>query len=112
MAEAPSSIPDAIAWLGKAFCADAADGLQITYEFILSGPTGGTLWLRVDDGRLELGEGAAHGPDVVFTLEEKDFYAVLAGRENPDLLFMAERLRIEGDLALGLKLRRLFAASV
>ena len=37
-----------------------------------------------------------------------DFFAVLGGSANPDLLYTADRLTVEGDLSLALKLRRLF----
>lgn len=107
----PASIAEALEWLRKAFHREAADSLRLTYQLELSGEGGGGLWLRVDTGRLEMGEGPAAGPDVVLRLDARDFFGILCGRENPDLLFMAERLQIDGDLSLALKLRTLFSAT-
>ena len=106
----PTSIPAAIAWLRKTFRADAASGLRVVYLLDLTGERGGALSIRIDDGRLELLEGRAYVPDVIFRLGAADFFGVLAGRENPDLLFMADRLAVEGDLRLALSLRKLFQA--
>jgi predicted lipid carrier protein YhbT len=46
---------------------------------------------------------------VIFRLSASDFFAILAGTQNPDLLFMADRLQAEGDLSLALKVRSLFS---
>ena len=48
---------------------------------------------------------------MVFHLVAREFFGILSGRENPDLLFMSERLRIDGDLSLALKLRTLFSSA-
>lgn len=108
----PCSIKGAVEWLLKAFRAETAADLRIVYQFDLSGPRGGALWVRVESGRLDLGEGTIVGPDVIFRLSADDFYGVLAGRENPDLLFMEERLVVEGDLSRALTLRRIFQARI
>ena len=47
---------------------------------------------------------------MVFRLPAEDYFALLVGRENADLLYMAGRLEIDGDLALALKIRPLFRA--
>ena len=64
--------------------------------------------MRISDGRLQTGEGADPQPDVVLRLAALDFFGVLAGTANPDLLFMDDRIEIDGDLSLALKLRSLF----
>ena len=104
----PTSIRAAIAWLRKAFRADAAAGVHVVYRLELAGDAGGVISIRVEDGRLEIVEGAAQPPHVTYRLQACDFFGVLAGRENPDLLFMADRLAIDGDLSLALSLRKLF----
>jgi putative sterol carrier protein len=105
-----SSLDEAAGWLRKRFDAEPASGLHVAYAFELGGRGGGTLGVRVDDGRLEVVAGAVARPDVVLRLSAADFLAVLAGRENADMLFMSGRLEIEGDHALALKLRQLFRA--
>jgi len=111
-AQQPCSIGSAVAWLRKAFRPDAAAGVRVVYQVELGGEAGGALYMRVDDGRLDVAEGRTPAPDVVFRMSAPDFFGVLGGRENPDLLFMEDRLAIDGDLALALALRRLFQARV
>ncbi len=80
------------------------------YQLELSGAGGGDLAVRVDDGRVDVGPGRLPAPDVIYRLAAADFFGVLAGRANADMLFLGGRLRVEGDLALALKLRALFGA--
>ena len=104
----PSSVEDALDWLQRRFAPDAGRGLKVAYQFDLSGPGGGSFWARVDDGTLDAAVGSLGPADVVFRLAATDFFAILAGRANADLLFMQERIEVKGDLALALKMRRLF----
>ncbi len=65
--------------------------------------------MRIGDGRVKNGEGVDPQPDVILRVTAQDFFDVLAGTANPDLLFMDDRIEIEGDLSLALKLRSLFS---
>ena len=96
--------------LRKAFREDAAAGQHLRYQVELHGESPGAFWLDVRDGRLELGPGRLARPDVTLFVAFEDLQGVLDGRENPDLLFMADRFRIEGELAVALRLRKLFRA--
>jgi len=108
--EEPRSMEQALEWLRKRFRPDAARDVRITYQIELGSGASEALALRVADGALETELGRVEGADVTFSLSESDFYGVLAGRENPDLLFMAERLRVEGELSRALLLRKLFGS--
>ncbi len=110
--QSPSSLGAAVEWLRKAFRAEAAADVRVAYRFELAGAGGGVLRVRVECGRLDLGEGTKEASDVTFRLSAQDFFGVLAGRENPDLLFMEERLVVEGDLSRALALRRIFQARI
>ncbi len=111
-ATAPATLEEAAAWLRKRFDPEASSGLQLECAFELTGPGGGRLGVRVADGRLDVAPGAAPAPGVRLRLSARDFFGVLAGRENADLLFMSGRLEIEGDHALALRLRQIFRAPV
>ena len=111
MTAGPTSIAESLEWFRKRFRPDLARGVAISYQFVLDGGRAGVVWVAVDDGRLELdaGERPGEAPDVIFRLSASDFFAILAGTQNPDLLFMADRLQAEGDLSLALKVRSLFS---
>ena len=100
-----------LARLESAFVPEAAAGEHVAYQIELSGEAPGSLWADIRDGRLELGTGRIAHPNVTIHLAFEDFVGVLTGQENPDLLFMEERIRVDGELALALKLRKLFRAS-
>jgi len=104
------SLDEARAWLAKRFRTDLAGGVRAVYRFELTGQGGGRLAVCVADGALQSDDGEAP-PDVVMRLAAVDFFDILAGRANPDVLQLEDRLVIEGDLSLALKLRTLFRAA-
>ncbi len=106
----PGSPAEAIEWLRKHFDAEAAVDCQASFAFDLTGPDGGAIGARVKNGSLELVEGDLQPADLRFRLSANDFFDVLAGRANADMLFMEDRLEIEGELGLALRFRRLFGA--
>jgi hypothetical protein len=104
----PVSLEDAVDWLRKNFDPEAARGVQAVYALELTGAGGGELAARVDDGCLELVRGGAPEAELRLRLELEDFCSILAGRANPDILLMQERIGWTGDISLALKMRRLF----
>lgn len=99
------------AWIREVFRPEAAKDVRAIYQLELTGEQACVVWARVDDGRLSLGDGRTPGPDVVFRMDSGDFFGVLAERENPDLLFMEDRIHVSGSLSLALKLRLIFSGS-
>ncbi len=111
MATASPVRREALDRLRAAFRPDAADGERLTVQIVLTGgDEPAALWLDVRDGRLDVGEGTRAAPDLTFRLTCSDLHGVLEGTANPDLLFMEERLEVEGELSRALKLRKLFRA--
>jgi putative sterol carrier protein len=101
-------LDDAVDWFRKSFRSEAAEGLCARYELRLAGPRGGSIRVSVADGTASIEPGEAPDADVRMRVSLDDWFAVLEGRENVDLLYMAGRLEIEGDLSLAVKLRTLF----
>jgi putative sterol carrier protein len=110
MAAGPGSLAEAVEWFRKHFRPEAARGVTVGYRLVLDGGAGGELSVAVDRGRLEVREGASGTPDVVIRLAAAELFAILCGTANPDLLFMADRITVDGDLSLALKLRSLFGS--
>lgn len=110
MSAGPTTIAEAVEWFRKHFRADAAREVSVVYQMELAGDEGGTMCARIVEGKLDAAAERAESPDVVFHLSAVDFFGVLAGTENPDILFMDERIRVDGDLSLALKLRTFFGS--
>ena len=104
----PTCLDEAIDWLRKHFQPPAAQGLSADFAIHLSGDGGGSILLRVRDEALEVRAAPADHADVRLRLASSAYFGILAGRENADLLYMAGKLEIEGDLSLAMKLRTLF----
>ena len=104
----PATLDEAVEWLRKHFCPDAAAGLRVAYELELGGAGGGVIRLVIADGRVDVALGSGGPCDVKLRLPAADYLAVLGGRANADLLYMEGKLEIDGDLALATKLRTLF----
>ncbi len=107
-APGPDCLVQALEWLRKHFDAEAARDLRVVYRFELTGPGGGDLHARIEDGRLEAAVGPGGAADVCFRLAALDFLAILAGRANADWLFLEGRIEVEGDLSVALRMRKLF----
>jgi hypothetical protein len=106
----PQSVSEALDWFRRAFRPEGIGDLRATYQVELVGESGGSFWARVDGGQLSAGEGSTPRPDVTFRMEGGDFYDILAGRGNPELLYLEDRIRVVGSLSIALKLRVLFFA--
>ena len=106
----PQNTDEAVEWMRKHFQAEASEGIDAVYEFEVSGDDGGVWHATVSDGMGEVRFGHAQEPSVRFRIRDEDCWALLAGRENADLLYLAGRLEVEGDLSLALKMRTLFRA--
>jgi ubiquinone biosynthesis protein UbiJ len=104
----PASVEAVAEWLRKHFEPETARGVRLACQLQLAGAGGGALWLRIDDGVLDTRPSSEAPSDVQIRLAASDFYAVLAGRENSELLFMAGRIQIDGDASLALRLRTYF----
>jgi putative sterol carrier protein len=103
-----NTVEAAAQWLRTHFDPQAARAVACVVQIDLSGSAGGSLHLRIEGVRLAVEIGSAAKPDLVLRLAAADYYALLAGRENAELLFMDGRMEIEGPLHLAMKMRSLF----
>ncbi len=87
---------------------EAAAGLDAVFQFDLTGPQGGQYHVIVQDGACLVREGTHPEPHVVFSMTDEDCLGVLSGRLDGPSVFLAGRLRVEGDLGLALQLKALF----
>ena len=91
-----------------AFRADKAKGVHASYQWELSGPNGGELWLSVNDGTYEMGRGKIDNPNVTFAASDEDWVS----RSNKTLkvpwAYLTGRLKIQGSHSLVKKLDEIF----
>ncbi|MEL7128864.1 MAG: SCP2 sterol-binding domain-containing protein [Pseudomonadota bacterium] len=86
----------------------AAEGLQATIEFVLSGPDGGTFAVTVADGVAIAAEQSAPAPDLSLRMSPTTYIEIAMGRLSGPQAFFRRKVKFTGDLALAMKLHTLF----
>jgi putative sterol carrier protein len=91
-----------------AFQADKASGVDVVFQFKISGPTGGDWYVVVKDGACECVEGAHAGPTTTILMADEDFVAMIGGQLNAMQAYTSGKLKIEGDLMKSQLIEKLF----
>jgi putative sterol carrier protein len=82
-----------------------AAAIGAVYKFVLDGEGGGTWILNLKDAP---GVTAGDGPaDCTIKMTASDFVDMIEGRAQGEQLFFMNKLRVEGDVSLALKLQAL-----
>ncbi|MBC7105337.1 MAG: SCP2 sterol-binding domain-containing protein [Firmicutes bacterium] len=84
---------------------EAMEGVTAVYQFVLEGEGGGNYVLRFQDGAGTIEEGTAEDPNVTITMDAADFVDMISGNLNAMVAFMGGKLRLQGDMALAMKLQ-------
>jgi putative sterol carrier protein len=79
-------------------------GTTATYRFDIAGA--GSWRVAVDDGRASVDE-SEEPADCTIRMKEEVFLKLLRGG-NPMTAFMTGKIKVDGDMALALKLKQLF----
>ena len=80
------------------------EGVTASYRFDVEGA--GSWRIAIADGDLEVAE-SDEDADCVIRASEKTFEKIARGEQNPATAVMLGRLKIEGDMALAIKLKDL-----
>jgi putative sterol carrier protein len=96
-------------WLPEVVAADPERRARLaetaaTLQFVLLGDGGGSFLLRVDAGFVSGAAGAAEAADLRIELDVATWRALNDGTLSAPEAFLRRRLRLDGNLALALKL--------
>lgn len=91
-----------------AFQPSVAGSLRCVYQFDLSGDGGGQWIVSVQDGQLSVTEGRHEKPDVTLAASAKDYMAIAEGKMNSVLALATGKFKIKGNMAMAMKLEKLF----
>jgi len=112
--EAEKEEPDALTVKGifegipEAFQADKAAGLDVVFQFKISGPGGGDWHVVVKDGSCEVLEGVHERPTTTVKMGDDDFIQLILGKLNAMSAYTSGKLKIEGDLMKSQLIEKLF----
>jgi putative sterol carrier protein len=92
----------------SAFQASKAAGVDVVFQYRISGPDGGEWYAVVKDGACEVKEGAHGKPTTTISMSSEDFLSLMGGRLNAMAAFTSGKLKIEGDLMKSQLIEKLF----
>ena len=87
---------------------DAASGLERTLQWQLTDLDPGVWAVEIKDGQGRLIPGGVAEPDTTFTTTSEIWLAIAEGREDAMKVFMAGKMKVEGDMTLALRVPELF----
>lgn len=91
-----------------AFQADKAAGLNVVFQYKISGPGGGEWYVAIKDGACEVKQGQHAGPTTTIIMSDEDFLALIQKKLNAMQAFTSGKLKIEGDLMKSQLIEKLF----
>ncbi len=86
----------------------AAEGLNKTLQWNITGDDPGIWAFQIANGRGTLIPGGVEKPDVTFTTSSKVWIDIAEGRLDSTRAFMTGKLKVSGDLTLAIKVPQFF----
>ena len=91
-----------------AFQADQAAGVDVVFQFDISGPGGGSWIVVVKDAACDITEGTHDSPTTTIKMGDDDFLKMMSGELNAMNAYTTGKLKIEGDLMKSQLIEKLF----
>jgi putative sterol carrier protein len=104
----PTTVKELFDSLPSKLDKDAAEDLDVVYQFDLGGAQSGQYQLLVKNGTCVVKEGTHADPHVTISMTGEDCIKVLNGQLNGAVMAMSGRLQISGDLGVAMQLKSLF----
>jgi putative sterol carrier protein len=90
------------------FQTGAAAGVDVIFQFNISGPGGGDWYVVVKNGQCAVSAGVHSNPTTILKMADEDFVALVEGRLPAMQAYSSGKLKIEGDLMKSQLVERLF----
>ena len=93
----------------RAFNPDAARGVDVVFQYHISGDTGNDWYCAVSDGACTVSPGNHENPTCTLKMADHDFLAMINGELPAMQAFTAGKLKISGDVMKSQLIEKLFA---
>jgi acyl dehydratase/putative sterol carrier protein len=111
-AAAGPSLDEIFQGMQSRFQADKASGVDATVQWLIKdGDAEQPYSLTIKDGQFSWQQGQAESPTVTLSTDRESFTALMTGKAQGPALYMAGKLRIQGDLMLAQRMGSFFAQS-
>ena len=108
MAEMKATVKEIFDGMPATFIPAKATGVTAVIQFDITGDGGGKWHAAIDNGALRVIEGQHSSPHLTLSAKAADYIAISNGKLNDQLAFMTGRVTAKGDLALAMKMARMF----
>jgi putative sterol carrier protein len=94
--------------MAGAFQPENAEGVDVVFQFKITGPGGGEWHSIVKDKTCEVVQGAHSSPTTTISMSDQDFLDFMQGKLNAMQAYTQGRLKVEGDLMKSQLIEKLF----
>lgn len=88
---------------------DKIQGMDKTFQFNITGDSGGEWNAKIADGACVVSEGTAENANITITASAEDWMNIVSGKLNGQTAFLTGKLKIQGDMTLAMKLQSVFS---
>jgi putative sterol carrier protein len=106
MADIPLS--EFMSRMGTAFNPEKAAGIDATIQLKLTGTQPGEWFFTIKDNQCTYSQGMAPSAKLTVSADSDNFMKIFSGQMDGVQAFMQGKIRVTGDMNLGLKLMTLF----
>ena len=92
----------------EAFRPEKAAGVNVLFQFSISGGGGGDWFVEVKDAACKVEAGKAEKPTTTIKMADGDFLALIAGKLDGMQAYTSGKLKVEGDILKSQLISRLF----
>ncbi len=90
------------------FQADKASGVDVVFQYKISGPGGGEWYVVVKEGACEVAQGTHDKPTTTILMSDEDFLALIRRELNAMKAFTSGKLKVQGDIMKSQLIEKLF----
>jgi putative sterol carrier protein len=103
-----TSVKEVFEKMPNVFNVAAAAGLNMVFQFHITGGQAGDWNVVVKDNACQVGEGVHPSPTVALTMADEDWLAICNGQLDGMTAFMSGKLKASGDIMAAQRISSLF----
>jgi putative sterol carrier protein len=107
----PSTVQEVFDTMPAAFRPDKAQGVDLVFQFHITGGQAGDWVVKVASGQCEVIPGTVQDPTASLTISGDNWLKLVRGKLNPAMAVMTGKLKIGGDMMAAQKFGSLFKLS-